>query len=120
VFGTWCGTQYKDSRIALEDCLRQGAAGARWKGFDTLFSGAYILLRVMGIPCCAARERARLQTLGSTLEGAIMAEAGKPKDQKTQEAKPEAVQKVDHLPQPRELTPEELAAVAGGPWVINR
>jgi len=49
-----------------------------------------------------------------------MAEAGKPKDQKTQEAKPEAVQKVDHLPQPRELTPEELAAVAGGPWVINR
>jgi hypothetical protein len=43
----------------------------------------------------------------------------KSKDQNTQEVKPEAVQKIDKLPQPRELTPEELAAVAGGPTVHN-
>jgi hypothetical protein len=48
-----------------------------------------------------------------------MAEAGKSKDQKTQEVKPETVQKIDKLPKPRELTPEELAAVAGGPKVVN-
>jgi hypothetical protein len=48
-----------------------------------------------------------------------MAEAGKSKDQNTQEVKPETVQKVDQLQKPRELTPEELAAVAGGPYLIE-
>jgi len=48
-----------------------------------------------------------------------MADTNKSKDQTNPEVKPEAVQKIDHLPQPRELTPEELAAVAGGPRIIN-